>query len=159
MVKFKDYPDFTPELTPKQMFQSGVFGGTYFRDIYSGITKKKYTNAWKEFPAEWFKGLDIKKHVSSNVCDVSVNKYKVKSGSSLKDWELKGWIKEQDPYGWVQWYCRFYQGRRSSDDQRQIQRWKSIVGPNGRFRKMLLGILDRGNESSKIRQLMLQWAC
>jgi hypothetical protein len=24
-------------------------------------------------------------------------------------WEQSGWIVAQDPYGWFQWYCRFYQ--------------------------------------------------
>ena len=34
-------------------------------------------------------------------------------------------------YGWFQWYCRFFQGRRSEDDERQIQRWLKICGPTG----------------------------
>ena len=39
-------------------------------------------------------------------------------------------------YGWFQWYCRFFQGRRSEDDVRQIQRWLKICGPTG------LGVLE-----------------
>jgi hypothetical protein len=38
-----------------------------------------------------------------------VNRYKVKCGASLEMWEQSGWIVAQDPYGWFQWYCRFYQ--------------------------------------------------
>lgn len=34
----------------------------------------------------------------------------------------------------MQWYCRFYLGRRSYDDDRQIKRYLSAVGPRGRFK-------------------------
>lgn len=143
---FSDYPEFKPTLTPKEMFQAGVFGGTYFRDIYSTITKKHYTKAWKEFPKSWFSGVEV----DSQECDKELNKYGVKSGTSLRYWERKGWIKPQDPYGWVQWYCRFYKGRRTKDDERQIKRWAGIAGENGRFRKR--------RNSPVVKQLLLQWA-
>jgi hypothetical protein len=42
-----------------------------------------------------------------------------------------------DPYGWFQWYCRFYRGRRTSDDTRQISRWKALAGTKGRFKSQL----------------------
>lgn len=158
MVNFKDRPDFTPDLTPKQIFQKGSFGGTYFRDIYSNVTKKNYKNSWKEFPKNWFENLDINTHIASNVCNKELNKYKVKSGSSLKFWEDKGWITKQDPYGWIQWYCRFYMGRRTDDDDRQIKRWQGVAGKNGRFRKWLKRLEQEGKQSPKMRQLMLQWA-
>ena len=43
MVTFKDFPDFKPNLTPKQVLRMGSFGGTYFRDIKSGVTDKKHS--------------------------------------------------------------------------------------------------------------------
>ena len=33
-------------------------------------------------------------------------------------------INSIDPYGWFHWYFRYWLGRRSLDDERQINRWK-----------------------------------
>jgi hypothetical protein len=167
-IIFNDYPDFRPNMAPKEMFQAGVFGGTYFRPIKSSVTKKEYKNVHAEFPNSWFAGVTV----DDPKCDVSRNKYKVASGTSLRNWERKGWIKAQDPYGWVQWYCRFYKGRRTDDDKRQIGRWLGICGPEGRFRKRLYNMYKKAKVSSvtseakksdppvspKIHQLLIQWA-
>ena len=90
-----------------------------------------------------------------------VNKYGVKFGASLRFWENKGWINEIDPYGWFQWYFRYWVGRRSKDDERQLNRWKKIVS---RFRgKLVKMIKDAGSKfdgysiSLKIRQILLHW--
>ena len=44
---FDDYPDFKPNLSPSEIFHAGAFGGTYWRKIYSNITKKHYENQHK----------------------------------------------------------------------------------------------------------------
>ena len=106
---------FKPNKTPIKIINEGAFGGTYFRDIYSGVNGKWYRNSWKEF--NFLKHIDPKLY-SSNYYDVNVNKYKVKCGTSLRFWENKGWIHKQDPYGWFQWYCRYYLRRRTDDDER-----------------------------------------
>ena len=97
----------------------------------------------------------------SGYYDVSVNKYGAKCRTSLRFWENKGWIHKIDPYGWFQWYFRYWLGRRSEDDERQINRWKKIVS---RFRgKLVKMIKDAGSKyddysiSPKIRQILLHW--
>ncbi len=166
MKKFKDYPEFTPNISPKDVFKMGSFGGTYYRNIDSSITGKSYIGkkVIKEFPKSWFQGIDIDTMVVSSKYDKKINKYGVKCGSSLEDWEGNGWIVEQDPYGWFQWYCRFYRGRRTSDDERQIGRWLKLAGPNGRFRKRLINMIKKKNTSYDdekvspvIRQVLLHW--
>ena len=163
---FKDHPEFKPNLTPKEIFQLGSFGGTYFRPIYSRVTKKNYKNKHNEFPKSWFTGLDIDKYVTSEKCDKSINKYKVKSGLSLKEWEDSGWIHEKDPYGWFQWYCRFYNGRRTKEeDERQIDRWIKYAGEkSGRWRIRLINMcIKKGKDyndftvSPVIRQGLQHW--
>ena len=143
----KDFPMFTPNVTPQQMVTLGIFGGTYFRPIYSSVTKERYENAHKEF--KWSESTPDNKICSSQY-DTSVNYYNVKCGTSLEFWESKNWIKAQDPYGWFQWYCRFYQGRRSEDDMRQINRWLKLAGPKGRF-------FTRSKKSPVIKQVLLHW--
>ena len=39
--------DFSPNKTPIEVIREGAFGGTYFRDIYSGINEKWYKKSWK----------------------------------------------------------------------------------------------------------------
>ena len=41
--------DFGTNKTPVEIIEEGAFGGTYFRDIYSGVNDKWHKNSWKEF--------------------------------------------------------------------------------------------------------------
>jgi len=162
-IKFKDYPDFRPNLTPRDMFMLGSFGGTYWRPIKSGVTGKTHKNEHLKYPNSWWKDIP-EEHLTSDKCDVSINKYKVSVGTSLEFWESKNWINKLHPYGWVQWYCDFYQGKRCPDDERQIQRWKNLAGPRGRFMRFLVTqIIKKGAKwndetiSPKIRQVLQHW--
>lgn len=164
MRKFKDHPEFTPNLSPREMFLKGSFieWGGYFRPIYSSVVGKDLSNQHKEF--SFLKNLPEELLINTEKDYKKFNKYGVKCGSSLEDWEGKGWIEPQDPYGWVQWYCRFYAGRRTDDDQRQIQRWNALAGPNGRFRKMLINKIKKAGTSYDdysispvVRQVLLHW--
>lgn len=161
--KFSDYPEFTPNLTPQEMFELGSFGGTYWRPIYSGVLKKKLKPPLNDYPKSWWKNIPMENLVSEEY-DKSKNKYKVKVGTSLEFWESKKWIKPSHPYGWVQWYCDFYMGKRSKDDERQIKRWLGIAGPRGRFMRFLVTQIlkkktDYNDEtvSPKIRQVLQHW--
>ena len=73
----------------------------------------------------------------------------------------KGWINGIDPYGWFQWYFRYYLGRRSEDDEGHFKRWKGILN---RFKGVLVKMIkDAGSNfddysiSPKIRQILLHW--
>ena len=37
--------DFSPNTTPTEVIRECAFGGTYFRDIFSGINEKWYKNS------------------------------------------------------------------------------------------------------------------
>ena len=115
--------DFGTYKTSVEIIKEGVFGGTYFIDIYSSVNDKFYKDSWKEF--QELKDID-KKYYCSDYYDVSVNKYDVQCGNSLRFCESKGWINKQEPYRWFQSCFRYYLGRRSKDDERQIKRWKGL---------------------------------
>ena len=102
--------DFNPELTPKKMLELGVFGGKYMTDCK------------QEFPKDWFDNAKL----SPEGKNPKLNYFKVDASQPLKVWQKKGWIHPQDPRGWFQWYCRYFMGRRSLDDERQIKRWKMM---------------------------------
>jgi hypothetical protein len=102
--------DFHPDLTPKQMLALGVFGGKYM------------TDCGKEFPADWF----VKAKLSPGGRDPALNFFGVDASQPLSEWRRKGWIHPDDPRGWFQWYCRYFMGRRSDDDARQVGRWKAM---------------------------------
>ena len=164
-IIFKDFPDFTPNLTPIEIFELGSFGGTYWRQIKSSITNKKYENVHKKYPEEWWK--NIKDDKLTNKWDnynVKVNKYNVKVGSTLEEWGENKWITENHPYGWVHWYCDFYIGKRCSDDNWQIKRWIQTAGKNSRFRRALINLIYKKNTlfddfliSPKRRQTLQHW--
>ena len=151
---FEDYPNFKPNLSPKEILHMGSFGGGYFRPIYSSVTDHDYGDeVWQELPQDWLEKLDIENKVFSKKYQTKVNYYKVKCGSSLSDWEEKGWITEHDPYGWFQWYCRFFQGRRCEDDERQVRRGMNCMGENGRWRLTLCKkIVDKVTEDKTLEE-------
>ena len=100
-----------PELTPKEMLALGVFCGKYMTDCIN------------EFPATWF----ARAKLSSAGRDSSLNYFGVDASQPLSVWRDNGWVHPDDPRGWFQWYCRYYMGRRTpQEDARQIKRWKAI---------------------------------
>ena len=134
------YEIFKPELTPKEMLELGVFGGSYFGDKIN------------EFPKSWFKKAKL-----SEKFDVKINRFRVKAGLSRKEWQDKGWIFKEDPLGWFQWYCRYSNGRRLAKiDEIQIKRWKNFT----RHVKAIKKNCDKGDLGCRRRQrqAILQWA-
>ncbi|MSR76373.1 MAG: hypothetical protein EXS68_02170 [Candidatus Ryanbacteria bacterium] len=135
--------DFKPQLTPKEMLALGVFGGRYMRDCR------------REFPKDWF--VRAKLHPKGKLGhDKKLNYFGVDASQSLDVWRKKGWIHPQDPRGWFQWYCRYYMGRRSADDERQISRWRAMARHVAQLKKHC----RRGDMVCRPvqRQALLHWA-
>jgi hypothetical protein len=136
-------PAFTPDLTPPQMLRLGVFGGRYMTDTRS------------EFPKSWFTHAKLANGQHGR--EVTLNYFGVDASQPLSVWKKKGWIHQDDPRGWFQWYCRYYMGRRMPDeDQRQIKRWKMIR----RHVRQVEKNCERGDVfcRPRQRQALLHWA-
>jgi hypothetical protein len=134
------HPEFQPELSPKQMLELGVFGGKYM------------TDCTREFPSDWF--------VHAKLCperhDPALNCFGVNASQPLAVWRAKGWIHDDDPRGWFQWYCRYWMGRRCADDERQIRRWKAMRRHLAQIR---LGCAPGDLQCRRRqRQALLHWA-
>ena len=133
--------EFQPELSPKELLELGIFGGKYMTDCQ------------QEFPESWFNNAKL----SPLKKDITLNYYAVDASLPLSQWQKKGWINEQDPRGWFQWYCRYYMGRRlPKEDSRQIKRWKAIV----RHKGAIIKNCERYDLKCrrKQRQALLHWA-
>ena len=131
---------FKPEVTPAEMLELGVFGGKYMTDCRA------------EFPAAWF----AKARLSPGYPDKQCNFFGVLAGQPLAEWQRKGWIHPDDPRGWFQWYCRYFLGRRHSDDARQIGRWRAFARHGAQVRRNC----EPGDPfcRPRQRQALLQWA-
>jgi hypothetical protein len=134
LVFEEPYSDFAPNLTPSEVLELGSFGGTFFRPFYSRVLEQHIPSDYDEFPEEWFhpkadpnRPLSKPQNINRAAYDPTLNFYGVKAGQSLEDWERSGWVRPQDPRGWFQWYCRFFLGRRSEDDERQISRCIAFI--------------------------------
>ena len=73
--------EFGANKTSVEAITEAALGGTYFGDIYSNVNEKWYKKSWKEF--NQLKNID-RKYYCSDYYDVSVNKYGVKCGTSLR---------------------------------------------------------------------------
>jgi hypothetical protein len=133
-------PAFAPELTPRQMLELGVFGGRYMTDCRT------------EFPKSWF----TRAKLCATKHDARLNCFGVNASQPLAVWRRNGWMSGQDPRGWFQWYCRYYMGRRSPDDARQIRRWLAI----GRHIAAIRRHCEPGDVACRRRQrqAVLHWA-
>ncbi len=134
------HTDFHPQLTPEEMLALGVFGGKYM------------TDCTREFPPGWFTRAKLchERH------DPRLNFFGVNASLPLSVWRRKGWIYEEDPRGWFQWYCRYFMGRRCVDDERQIKRWRAVSRHVAQLRK---NCPPRDLECRRRqRQALLHWA-
>ena len=134
-------PEFKPQLTPTQMLKLGIFCGKYLTDCR------------KEFPESWF----ARAKLATGERDCSLNFFGIRASQPLSEWRRKGWLHEDDPRGWFQWYCRYYMGRRvPNEDRRQIGRWNAIRRHIGQITKNC----EQGDLTcrKRQRQALLHWA-
>ena len=135
-----------------QVFEAGDCNRPFTIQSISKPFTFGMTDCRKEFPASWF----AKARLCHERHDPRLNYFGVNASQSLGTWWRNGWIHPQDPRGWFQWYCRYYSGRRTADDVRQIRRWRAIV----RHVKAITNNCEKGDLECRRRQrqAVLHWA-
>jgi len=144
---------FNPLLTPSEMLREGIFGGSYF-----GIEKLEGDCEYSTL-FETYDNVDTSLYLGETY-KPKMNKFKIRSGMNYAYWRDMKWMHKDDPYGWFEWYTKYHNGRRHSDDNRQIQRWQEFCGSNGRWRTgIYTKIHNEGNWniSPRIQQSLLHW--
>lgn len=136
--------EFTPWYTPTQMLDLGIMMDTYYFEATKGVASKytSHKNALKR----------------GDKRDPDRNYFGVASRQSWKEWQRKGWLSKEDPAGWIEWYFKYFEGRRLPDeDKRQISRWKSFVARH-QAQINQAGVLKDLTKRLKQRQALLHWA-
>ena len=135
--------NFNPELTPKKLLSMGIFGGKYFNDCLD------------EYPEDWFDHAKLSG--LNNPSDPILNFFGVNCGMTLKAWQKRHWLRGPDPRGWMEWYFRYYYGRRIPElDEWQQKRWRQIQRHVAQIKK---NCTEMDLECrKKQRQTLLHWA-
>lgn len=147
----QEHPDFLPDYSPIEMFKLGIMGGNYFDPTVGDWTE--FTP--QEFADELKSSLEVEMY-ASGFYNRKLNAFGVRSGLTYEEWMANGWIKPQDPFGWVNWYVNFYYGRRSDDDLRQIRRWVSFK-PRHTATLLRTGSPENLKHGHRTRQNLLHW--
>ena len=97
---------FNPNTSPREMFEEGIMGGSYFGP--NAGPESKMDRIIEVF----FRGMDKDLYMASTYRPKR-NKFKVRSGMPYSYWKKMNWFSERDPYGWIEWYIKFTMGLRS----------------------------------------------
>ena len=162
VIKFKDSKYFSTCYSPLKMIDLGIFGHGYFgiKDVEESEFKK-ILNLVPNFSEQI--NEEIRSKILLSPQNFSLNRYGIKAGLDHTSWIDNKWIHPDDPYGWFNWYVRFYYGRRHKDDFRQINRFRAFIK---RHCGMLNGYCQKSNtpmdqaeyKYQKTCQGLLQWA-
>lgn len=151
---------FRPQVSPARMLRMGIFEGKYLNDCLM------------ELPREWYAGALRAGRLSPGGADPRLNAFGIRSRLSLRAWRRNGWLPQvrgdPDVRGWLQWYCRYWLGRRDARvDARQIARWRAFRRHQAQilasYRRFSRGARPRTRAQKRAhrprqRQALLQWA-
>ena len=150
--------DFCANKMPVEVINEGAFGGTYFRSIYSSVTRKWYRKSWKEF--EQLKDIDQKYYFSS-YHDASVIKHGVKCGTFLRFWKIKvGLMKLILMVGFSGILNTGWVEDRKMKKDKLIDAKKIVSRFKGKLVKIIKDVGSKYDDSSvspRIRQILLHW--
>ena len=146
--------EFYPNTSPKEMLELGVFGTSYF-----GVEDLQGDYDYQSLFTECLDGISPTLYLNGKYSP-KTNHFKIRSGMPYEYWLEMGWFNDDDPYGWFEWYIKYSNGRRHSDDERQIRRWQDFAGRNGRWRHNIYKKIHHTgdwNTAPRVQQSLLHW--
>ncbi len=61
--------------------------------MWSRVCKRQLEADYVEFPADWYEGLDADDLLTRPEYENAANRYGVKAGQTIQEWEAAGWIR------------------------------------------------------------------
>eukprot|EP00762_Andalucia_godoyi_P006449 ANDGO_02941.mRNA.1 hypothetical protein len=139
--------DFAPAYDPAQLLLLGIFEGHFFNDCIL------------EYPREWFEQALQQNKLSPEKPDPTLNCFGVKSRLSLKEWKERGWVAGEDRRGWMEWYFRYWLGRRDPEvDKFQIEQWNKFTEQQLKVKEVCEANPGDRTTLALERQHLLQWS-
>jgi hypothetical protein len=114
-LSFPSQPTFVPHYTPHIMLDMGVFGGTAFY----------FTTMKNMVPRELYLEINTSKY-GHELSDSLANYYAVDAPKRNAAPNCPGFIKALHPWGWYDWYTKFYYGLSDGRaDGYRVDQWKA----------------------------------
>lgn len=135
---------FRPWYTPNDMLSLGVYGGAFF----FGKSKWKILS---ELPQDIIKGVPEDKYANYQYSNAK-NYFEVEpSGGAKSDrtFSMPPNTKGIHPFGWFEWYCRYYYGSVSAADIWRVKQWQMAI--NQHWFYIINGVYN--GEGNKITDL------
>jgi hypothetical protein len=107
---------FRPFYSPQDMLNLGVFGGSFFGPDRAMKLIPKFTQFML------FSGVPISSYALA-IYNQGINYFNVSLDPMNRTFSMPIGLKRMHPFGWFEWYCKYFYGEESKADEHRIKQW------------------------------------